>query len=198
MKSRLPRRAFLSAAAATPGWLIAPDAAAEIPTDEPRRYQYPTPGSRIDTGGAILKVKAPQEEVMAEVLKYHQYDRILSNIKTSKVLEKSDGEAKVYLGAPIMKGLVTVWGQIKFTGPFNWKWGGQAVTAAMEKGNVKGFHGAWKMHPCGACTVLRLEMYIDLKVPVPASLVTEQLGWACAKGCRAVRDMVLYGESRVT
>lgn len=192
---RLPRRALLASAVAAPLGLLTRDAGAAIPSDEPRRYQYPTEGSRIDTGGAILRVKAPQDEVMAQVLKYQNYHRILPNIERSQILKKTKGAADVYLRAPIMKGLVSIWGQIDFRGPLKWKWGGQAVTAAMKKGNVHGFHGAWKMHPCGDCTILRLEMYIDVKVPVPASIVTDQLGWASAKGVKAVRDLVTEGRS---
>lgn len=198
MSRSLPRRSLLAAAALAP--LVPARASASSPDERPgaRRYSFHRPQHRIDWGGAIIDVCAPMRDVMRQVLRYRDYHEILPRMKTSQVLQKDGDVAQVYLRAPILRGLASVWGVTRFEGPLPWKWGGEQVVASLVKGNVHAFEGIWKLHPCGDATVLRLEMIIDVKVPVPRSIVTDQLMWASDKAVTAVRDMVETGRSTVT
>ena len=192
MTSRVPRRPLLGAAVLAPFGGATAQASSPPPGDQPRarRYSYPTTTHRIDWGGAIIDVCAPMEDVLAHVVRYRKYHEILPRMKTSQVLKKSGDEADVYLRAPILRGLASVWGVTRFKGPLPWKWGGKQVVASLVKGNVHAFGGIWKLHPCPGRTVLRLEMVIDVKVPVPRAIVTDQLMWAADQAVTAVRDMV--------
>ena len=68
----------------------------------------------------------------------------------------------------------------------------------MKKGNLESFEGAWKMYPCSSKrTVLRLELFLDVNVPVPDSWITPELAWAADKGVTAVRDAAECGMSSV-
>ena len=64
--------------------------------------------------------------------------------------------------------------------------------------------GRWLAFPCGEKrTLLKLEMYCEVGIPLPARVVNKWLLWACRKGVTAVRDMAergaaLAGEDRVT
>jgi hypothetical protein len=194
--TRLPRRPLLAAAILAP---FAPGSAMAARPDRPgaRRYSFTRPQHRIDWGGSIIEVCAPMQDVMRQVLRYRDYHTILPRMKTSQVLEKHGDEAKVYLRAPILRGLASVWGVTLFKGPLPWKWGGEQVVASLVQGNVHAFEGIWKLHPCRGGTVLRLEMLIDVKVPVPRSIVTDQIMWATDQAVTAVRDMVEDGDSSV-
>jgi hypothetical protein len=91
---------------------------------------------------------------------------------------------------PIMKGAYNVWGVARFDDPEPHQEDGRIVQAKMVKGNVNSWHGAWKLEPKGDDqTVLRMEMFIDLKVPVPDKWVTPKLMWATDKSVTRVRDL---------
>lgn len=187
------RRALIASVALSPLVGLAEAWASSPPPGRPRarRYSFTSPASRIDFGGAIISVCAPMAQVMRQVLRYRDYHEILPRMKTSQVLKKTGDEAEVYLRAPILRGLASVWGVTRFKGPLPWKWGGEQVVASLVKGNVHAFYGHWKAHPCGeASTVLRLEMLIDVRVPVPPSIVTDQCMWAADQAVTAVRDRV--------
>jgi len=91
-----------------------------------------------------------------------------------------------------------IWAVSEFVGPLDWRSHGKRIVGKMKKGNVRAFDGAWKMHPCGPNrTILRLELFMIPKVPVPDAWITPELMWAAGKGVTAVRDMAECRESSV-
>ena len=171
--------------------------AEEIDRRVPRTHHIPTRGSHIETGVATIDVYGTMDQVLEVLLDYRKYHTILPRLETSRVVGKHKGATDVYLRAPILRGLAYVWGVARFTPPKRRPTGGKEIAGTLIKGNLDGWHGRWILHPCGKRTILSMEMFIDVKIPVPAKVVTKELEWAAGKGVTAVRDIVECGESGV-
>jgi hypothetical protein len=176
-------------------WAKKPD----DPRLEAKRYRLPMPGSDIGIGGATLGIYAPMSEVLKVVLDFRKYNTILPRLEQSRIVGKQDGKTDVYVRAPIMRGVVHIWGVIRFSPAKPWAGKGKTLTGRLVKGNVEAYQGRWKLYPCGEDrTILQCEQFVDLKIPVPSSLVTPELEWAADKAVTAVRDIVECDESTVT
>lgn len=161
------------------------EAAAEV-----KRYRFPTPGSGIDSGGAVVSVNAPLEKVLDVVQDYRGYVDILPRIEESQVMGSANGETDVYMRAPILGGLRSIWALMRFSPPEPQDDGGYKIDGRYMKGNLKTWRGAWVLQPDGPDrTTLRLELFVDVNFPVPESLVTPELMWAADKGVSAVREL---------
>src|SRR5262245_17194574 len=101
--STLPRRSLLLAASSG---FIARTAAAERPfidwTDrtEAHTYSRPTPGSDIDTGGAVIDIYGSMDQVLAVVKDFRKYHLILPRLELSRIVGKRKGRTDVYMRAP--------------------------------------------------------------------------------------------------
>jgi ribosome-associated toxin RatA of RatAB toxin-antitoxin module len=173
----------------------AAEKASDIPSDasaghDAERYHFPTPGSAIDTGGAVILVEAPLERVLEVVLDFAEYKNIMPRLQDSRVMERSEEATDVYMRAPVLDGTVTIWGVMRFAPVKPYGEGGKKLSGDMIKGNLKVWRGAWKLTPLGPKrTALRLEMYADVDLPVPDSWITPELMWSSAKSISAVRDL---------
>ena len=193
----LTRRHLLLGAAAASLGSFSPSAFGA--SAKAKRYRFATPGSPIDTGAAVIRIDAPLEQVLKVVQDYRKYRKILPRLEQSRIVAKKDGKTDVYMRAPILKGAFNIWGIARFGEPEPWKENGKRVAGKMVKGNLDAWHGAWKLEPDGADqTILRLEMFVDVAVPVPDSWVTPELEWAADKGVTAVRDIAQGRGSTVT
>jgi ribosome-associated toxin RatA of RatAB toxin-antitoxin module len=192
----MQRRGFLHAASAAlattllPGVALADRSVAES-------YRKPRAGSKVDVGGAMIGVNAPMNDVLKVVMKYRKYHTILPRLKTSKVMARKGNTSDVYMRAPILRGMFNIWAVTKFSGPLPWGKHGKKIIGKMTKGNVEAFDGVWKLNACGSrrC-IVRLELFLIPKVPVPTSWITPELEWASRKGVTAVRDMAECGHLR--
>ncbi len=175
----------------------------EAPPDEDvteiaRRYRLASADSSIDTGGAVILVKAPIDKVLKVVRDYRKYRQILPRLDQSRIVDKSERATDVYRRAPILKGMISLWAIVRFAPPEPYKGQGKKISGRMIKGNLEIWQGVWKLEPVGKDqTILRIEMLIDVKLPVPDEWVTPELMWAADKGVTAVRDMAEKGESTV-
>ena len=164
-----------------------------------KRYRLPMAGSNVGIGGATLGIYAPMDDVLKVVLDFKRYHTILPRLEQSRIVGKKDGKTDVYVRAPILRGVVHIWGVIRFGPPKPWAGEGKTLTGRLVKGNVEAYHGRWKLYPCGKDrTILQCEQFMELKIPVPSSLVTPELEWAADKAVTAVRDIAECGESTVT
>jgi len=188
MVPTLDRRSFLAGSAAAGLGLLAPNAeAAWAPAKE---YRLDTPGSAIDTGGAVLVVPTPLAYVLDVVQSFDDYTDILPRLKKSRILGRRKGRTDVYLAAPVLKGTYNLWGVARFEPPRPYDDNGKIVRCKMVKGNIASWHGAWKLVPKGPKkTLLRMEMFADPDVPVPDSWVTPELMKSAGKGVTRVRNM---------
>lgn len=192
----MQRRGFLHAATAAAASTLFP-CVASADRSVAERYRKPRAGSTVEVGGAIIGINTSVADVLMVVKKYRKYHKILPRLTTSKVVARKGNTSDVYMRAPILRGMYNIWVVSKFTGPLPWGKRGKRIVGKMSKGNVDAFDAVWKMHPCGPKrTILRLELYLIPKVPVPDSWITPELEWAASRSVTAVRDMAECGRLR--
>jgi hypothetical protein len=190
------RRFLLGAAAFGTSFAVGRDAGARDLTVA-ERYQFRGPNRPLDSGGALIAVHAPLDEVLDVVLSFRLYSEILPRLELSRVVQRTPKATDVYLRAPILGGVVSVWGIARFTRPLGWGEKGKRVVGTLVRGNLDGWWGAWKLWPCGKRrTLLRMEMFFDLAIPLPDQLVVDNTMWACDMSVSAVRDMAECGKVR--
>ncbi len=199
-----PRRAFIAAAGGAALSLVAGPARADRPAVAPRdrntatRYKLPREGSDVEVGGAVIAIHRPLQDVLDVVMSFRKYHRILPRLEVSRVVGRGPDHHDVYMRAPILRGMYNIWTVARFSGPSAYGTRGKRVRGVMRKGNLEAFDGEWRLHPCSAKrTILRLELYLIPKVPVPSSWITPELMWAADKGVTAVRDLAECGQSTV-
>jgi len=194
----LTRRELLTGGVASAATTLVPLDALARNRSVAERYRFRARGRSFDSGGAIIGVNGPMKRVLKVVETYRKYSRILPRIEQSRVINKRAGTTDVYMRAPILNGVAHVWMRARFPPPKRWRKTGLQVRGRMVKGNLVAWDGVWKMYPCGPNrTILRMEMFADIEVPVPDSWVTPELMWVCDRGVTAVRDMVECGKSGV-
>ncbi len=204
-RSSQPRRRDVLLAASLAGAAcFVPSIARAAKTDKEgrlsaERYRLPMPGSDIEIGGAVIGVYAPMSDVLKVVLKFSNYHKILPRLEQSRIVGKKGDQTDLYVRAPILRGVAYIWGVMRFGAPVPWAGKGKTLTGRLVKGNLEAYHGRWKLYPCGSeRTILQCEQFIDLKIPLPASMVTPELEWASDTGVTAVRDIAECGEPTVT
>lgn len=201
MKPVLPRRTLLSAAAVGLAAVAAlsPLAALAEGNDaeaqelakarKAKRYNLEVPGASIRAGGAAISVDAPIEVVRKVVTDYGKYASFIPRFEKSKVVAKKDGKTDVMLQVPILKGAATVWSLTRFDPPVKEGANGERIEGKMVEGNVDDLRAWWHLRPVDAThTVLKLELLIVPKLPLPGKLVTPELEYASDQAVTAVRD----------
>ncbi|RYE77441.1 MAG: hypothetical protein EOO74_06880 [Myxococcales bacterium] len=200
MKPFLPRRTLLSAAAVglaavaalSPLAALADGNDAEAQelakTRKAKRYNLEVSGASIRAGGAAISVDAPIEVVRKVVTDYGKYASFIPRFEKSKVVAKKDGKTDVMLQVPILKGAATVWSLTRFEPPVK-EGTGERIEGKMVEGNVDDLRAWWHLRPVDAThTVLKLELLIVPKLPLPGKLVTPELEYASDQAVTAVRD----------
>ncbi|MBI4700098.1 MAG: hypothetical protein HY744_02850 [Deltaproteobacteria bacterium] len=186
-----PRRCFVLGAGML--CVLGADPALGAKPDAPGKaysYRRPTPGSDLETGGATIAVRAPLATVRQALLDYGRYKEILPRLSQSRVVARRGDEAEVYLRAPILRGVAHIWGLVRFSAPE--KVGrSYVITGRLLKGNLDAWWGRWRLLECGKNrTLVNFEQFIELKIPLPASLVAPELEWATRKAVTTIRDTV--------
>lgn len=165
---------------------------------EASNYTAPIADSELVVCGAVIDVHAPLEDVKRVLAAFHRYKHILPRIQQSRVVAENAGTTDVYLRAPILHGLAAIWGVARFAPFAPWRKRGVQLVGSMVSGNLEKWSGKWMAFPCGERrTLLKLELFAELSMPIPTSVVTKWLLWACRKGVTAVRDMAECGTSHV-
>ena len=166
---------------------------------DPIIERLPLPGTDIKLGVGRIVVHAPLAAVRAQVQRYNRYEKIFPRLSSSRIVGRKRGQyTDVYMRARILRGVAHIWGVMRFSEPARWANKGEKVTARYVDGNLDDFRGTWYMYPCGPNrTTLRLELFLDPSIFVPASVVNEWLGWGAGKAVSAVRDMAECGRSTV-
>ncbi|MBM4360720.1 MAG: hypothetical protein FJ096_21650 [Deltaproteobacteria bacterium] len=162
-------------------------------------YTIPVEGTDLVIGGAAIDIHAPIEDVKRVLTAFHRYREILPRIQQSRVLAEKDDSTDVYLRAPILHGLAALWGVARFAPFAPWRKRGVQLVGTMVSGNLEKWSGKWLAFPCGEKrTLLKLELFVQVGMPLPTRVVTKWLLWACQKGVTAVRDMAECGKSSVS
>lgn len=154
------------------------------------RYALKTtsPENTIDTGAAAILVNAPIAEVRKIVTDYRKYDQIIKPFDKSRVLSRRKGVSEVYFEVPVAHGAVKIWVVAHVDAPA--KDGvGEKIVARYSRGNVDDFRAVWRLRAVDDThTIVKLELLVDPKLPLPGSAVTPELQYAADKAVTAVRD----------
>jgi ribosome-associated toxin RatA of RatAB toxin-antitoxin module len=147
------------------------------------------PGASIRAGGAVIFVDAPIAVVQKIVTDYGKYSSFMPRFQKSKVIAKKDGKTDVYLQVPILHGAATVWALTRFEPPAKEGADGVRVEGKMVDGNVDDLRAVWHLRPVDdKHTVLKCELLIVPKLPLPAGVVTPELEFAADQAVTATRD----------
>ncbi|MCA9624838.1 MAG: hypothetical protein KC731_37700 [Myxococcales bacterium] len=148
------------------------------------------PGSAVDAAGAAITITAPMPRVLAVLEGYRRYAEVFKRIDTSRVLARGEDGSRVYLRAPIMRGMYGIWLVARFAPARRWRRHGLVIRAERLRGNVEHFAGSWKLAPCGPKrTVLRGELWLEVPFPIPSSLITPELMRSCARAVTKVKRL---------
>ncbi|WP_437602664.1 SRPBCC family protein [Sorangium sp. So ce590] len=153
------------------------------------RYTLKTtgPASAIDTGGAAILVKAPLPAVRKLVTSYGSYKTFISSFDQSRVLAKRKGTSEVYLQVPILNGAAHIWTVADMSPPTK-DGADEVISGRYKRGNVSDFRARWRLRAVDEHhTIVKLELFVDPKLPFPASVVTTQLVRAADRAVTAVR-----------
>lgn len=154
------------------------------------RYSVKTtaPENSIDTGGAAIHVNAPIAEVRKVVTDYRHYAEFIKPFEQSRLLSRRKGVSEVYLEVPVMHGAVKIWCVVLFDAPSK-DAVGETIVARYSRGNVDDFRAVWRLRAVDDThTIVKLELLVDPKLPLPGHLVTPELQYAADKAVTAVRD----------
>lgn len=142
----------------------------------------------IRTGGAQIFVNAPLASVRRVVQDFAHYQDFMPGFKRSRVVQKNKEFTDVYLQVPILHGAATVWAVTRFAPPRKEANGTEVIEGTFQQGNVNDFHATWRLIPVDAThTILRAEMLIVPKLPLPGSVVTPELSYASDRAVTASR-----------
>ncbi len=164
------------------------DAAALMKSRKAKRYAVKTPHSRISAGAAKVHVAAPASVVRTVVTDFKNYEDFMPRFDKSRVVGKKGDTTDVYLQVPILKGAAKVWAVVRFEKPAT-EDGEEVIRGSMVKGNVERLDAVWRIKRIDdENTQLDLEMLIVPKLPVPGSLITDEVKYAAAKAVIGSRD----------
>ena len=146
------------------------------------------PASAIDTGGAMIYVNAPIATVRKIVQDYGHYNQLVKPFEQSRVLKKNKGTSEVYVSVPVMHGALTIWAVTTMPPPVK-DGDGEKIVGHYEKGNLGDFRATWRLRSVDADhTILKLEVMVDPKLPLPTKAITDECKGAAEKAVTAVRD----------
>jgi len=158
-------------------------------TRKSERYSVAWSGQSIRAGGAMVAVDAPFADVRKVITDFGNYADFMPRFERSRVVRKSKEGVDVYLQVPILRGAANVWAVTRFEPPIP-DGRGQRIEGRMtDQGNVRDLRAVWHLHPIDENrTLLKLELLIVPKLPLPASVITPELEFAAEQAVVASRD----------
>jgi hypothetical protein len=156
-----------------------------------RRYQVQMPYSDIKGGAAHTEIRAPFELVRSVVTDYARWGEHIKRFDKAHVIGRHGDTTDVYLQVPVMKGVAKVWGVVRFEPPRTGNNGEEIIVGRLLKGNIKRLDARFRLSKIDdQRTGLDLELLIvpDFIVPLPNSMVTDELEYAAAKAVEGVGD----------
>jgi ribosome-associated toxin RatA of RatAB toxin-antitoxin module len=153
------------------------------------RYNVAVAGASIRAGGGMTAVNAPIATVRKVVLDFGHYAEFMPRFKKSRIVGRDGLDTNVYLQVEILHGAATIWAVTRFTPPAS-EGSGERVEGKMDRqGNVDDLRSVWHLFPVDEThTILKLELLIVPKIPVPGSVVTGELEYAADKAVSSARD----------
>ncbi len=155
----------------------------------PIKSNWVPPGKRDRYGHAEGLISSPPDSVRAKLVDFMHYKDLAGpKFKSVKVVDKQGQNTDVYFQLPIMKGMITIWYITRFP-PLR----GDVVEGNYVKGNIKGMHIAFTVHP-GAddrSSILVCDLVLQPNVPAPQSALDEELRDACGDAIHSLRRTIV-------
>jgi ribosome-associated toxin RatA of RatAB toxin-antitoxin module len=158
-------------------------------THATERYNVTVPGFSIHAGGGMTAVNAPLAAVRQNVTDYGHYSEFMPRFQKSRIVGKNGNTTDVYLQVAILHGAANVWAVTRFSPPIP-DGAGERIEGKLEgQGNVDDLRAVWRLFPVDADhTIVKLELLIVPKLPLPGSIVTPELEFASDQAVSATRD----------
>jgi hypothetical protein len=135
------------------------------------------PGQTERHGRGEILIGAPVDIVERHVRAFGQYkDLAPGKFKTSRIVAREGENTDVYMQIQIMKGFVTLWQIVRFSGTAAVSPGVTAIEGKYIQGNLKTSHALFVLRKVDErTTLLRLDLLISLAIPAPQDLIDEEL-----------------------
>ncbi len=150
----------------------------------------PGPTGGVEWGRVEGVLEANTEEVLAILHDYSKYAGLFPYFQTTKVLSQRGQDAIVYLEAKVLHGAATLWGQVKMKARPGAN-GTEVIDVTMMKGksNVAEFLARWEVTAVdgGQRTKVAFQLLVDPDLPVPNSIVSNEMKNSVGKAFRALR-----------
>jgi len=161
-----------------------------LKSDEIKLTRVSQPGSSVKAGRAEGIVNAPLASVQSVVEDYAGYEKFMPHFRASRVLSRRGSSALVYMQASIAKDTMTLWAQLKISAKAN-AGKTRVIEAKMVQGNMDAMFARWELTAVdNEHTLVAFQVLMDPKVPLPASLVSDENEKASHKTIRALRRVV--------
>ncbi len=162
------------------------------------RYNVAVSGASIHAGGAQTFVSAPVAVVRQIVTDFAKYQDFMPRFERSRIVGRTKDYTDVYLQVPILHGAATVWAVTRFKRLAPEADGTEVIEGTMQQGNVRDFRATWRLTPVDdQHTLLKAEILIVPKLPLPGSVVTPELEFASDKAVGASRGRAEAAAVRV-
>jgi hypothetical protein len=150
-------------------------------------------GKTARYGHAEVLINAPLAKVRQQVTDYAHYkDLVPDKFHNARVVDKNkdQGTTDLYFTLEIMKGMVKLTNQIRFTPPRVVAPGTEVVEGTFVKGtNVKDSNVLLTLREVAPeFTILKLDLFIQPTIPAPQPAIDEELRDAALKAVDALHD----------
>lgn len=153
-----------------PAYIPAADTA-----EVPRTRAVPIPNSSLVRGVATVNVRAPIAKVRAVILDFAHYPEFMPHYEACRVLGVTKaGGRDVYMRIAAVHGVVKMWARIEVAKPIVVD-GAETYRSRYVDGNIKDLQATWSVKKIDdATTQLQVEVFMNPKLPLPASVVNHE------------------------
>jgi hypothetical protein len=149
------------------------------------------PFSDIKGGAAHTDIRAPIDLVRRVLTDYGRWGEHIKRFDKAHVIGRHGDSTDVYLQVPVMKGAAKVWGVVRFDPPTTGANGEEVIVGHLLKGNIKRLDARFRLAKIDdQRTGLDIELLIvpDFFIPLPNSMVTDELEYAAEKAAQGIGD----------
>jgi hypothetical protein len=169
-----------------------PDAVRIAAAGHSLKWNWTPPGRGDRFGHGETLIHAPIATVRRLVLDFARYTELAPSITASRVVGRDpSGAAEVYLRMGVLSNAFTLWSVIRFAPAQVTPSGAEVVEGQMVKGkgNINDAVLVWTLRAVDSeWTVLKLDFLLRPGVPVPASLLDEQLRDSAMDAVNSLHD----------